>query len=186
MMLSEITKAAGRHRSRKRVGRGTSSGRGKTSGRGHNGCLSRSGGGPRPLTEGGQMPIFRRLPKRGFSNVKFHKEFEIVNVAELERCFSDGDTVDLDALQKLRLIQGSPGLVKILAKGSLGKRLTVEAHAFSQKARAAIEAAGGSVQVIEQLDRVAAARAKRNTAKTRQKKPRATRLEKKKSASAQD
>lgn len=186
MTLNEITKTAGRHRRRKRVGRGESSGSGKTSGRGHKGCLSRSGGGPRPLSEGGQMPIFRRLPKRGFSNFIFRNEFEIVNLAELELRFSDGDTVDLDTFKKLRLVQGSSPRVKILANGSLGKKLTVEAHAFSAKARQAIEGAGGSAKLIAQRDLAAAARAKRNTATSRRTEPRPTRVEKKKSAAAQD
>ena len=185
-MLSDITRDAGRRRRRKRVGRGESSGRGKTAGRGHKGCQSRSGGGVHPLSEGGQMPIFRRLPKRGFSNYNFRNEFTTVNVAELERCFASGDTIDPDVLTKLRLIQGSAPRVKILAKGSLAKKLTVEAHAFSAKAREVIEAAGGTIKVIEQRDPAARARAKRNSAKSRQTEPRPSRLEKKKIASAQE
>jgi large subunit ribosomal protein L15 len=186
MMLSEITSQAGRQRRRKRVGRGESSGRGKTSGRGHKGCQSRAGGGVHPLSEGGQMPIFRRLPKRGFSNYNFRNEFTIVNVAELERCFADGDTVDLDTLSKLRLIGSATPRVKILAKGGLAKKLTVEAHAFSTKARQAIEAAGGTVKLIELRDPAALARSKRNTAKAPQSQPRPNRLEKKKTASTQE
>jgi large subunit ribosomal protein L15 len=168
------------------VGRGESSGKGKTAGRGHKGCQSRSGGGVHPLSEGGQMPIFRRLPKRGFSNYNFRNEFEIVNVAELERCFGDGDTVDPDVLRKLRLIQGPSPRVKVLAKGALAKKLTVEAHAFSVKARQAIEDAGGTVKLIELPDSAALARAKRNSAKARRSQPRPNRLEKKKSASVQE
>jgi len=183
MTLSDITRQAGRHKRRRRVARGESSGRGKTAGRGHKGCQSRSGGGVHPLSEGGQMPIFRRLPKRGFSNYNFRNEFTIVNVAELARCFADGDTVDPDVLKKMRLIQGSDPRVKILAKGSLAKKLTVEAHAFSAKAREVIEGAGGAIKVIEQRDPVARARAKRNSAKSRQTEPKPTRLEKKKNAS---
>ena len=131
------------------------------------------------------MPIFRRLPKRGFSNFEFRKAFEIVNLRQLAERFSDGDTVDLDTLKKLRLVQGDSAQVKILAKGSLDKKLTVEAHAFSETARQAIEGAGGSVRLIAQRDPVAAARAKRNTAKSRRQEPRRTRLEKKKGNSAQ-
>jgi large subunit ribosomal protein L15 len=183
MMLSEITKAVGRHKRRKRVGRGNSSGSGKTCGRGNKGCLSRSGGGPRPLSEGGQMPIFRRLPERGFSNFKFRKEFEIVDIAELSRRLADGDTVDLDKLKQLRLVQGASAQVKILAKGRLEKQLTVEAHAFSAKARQAIEDAGGTARLIAQRDPAAAARAKRNTGKSGQPEPKPTRLEKKKGRS---
>lgn len=179
MMLSDITSKASRHKRRKRVGRGESSGRGKTAGRGHKGCQSRSGGGVHPLSEGGQMPIFRRLPKRGFSNYNFRKEYTIVNVAELERCFADGDTVDPDVLAKLHLIQGTTPRIKILAKGSLAKKLTVEAHAFSAGARKVIEGAGGKIKVIELRDPAARARAKRNSAKSRSAAPKPTRLEKK-------
>ena len=186
MTLSEITKAAGRHKRRNRVGRGESGGRGKTCGRGHKGCLSRSGGGPHPLSEGGQMPTFRRIPKRGFSNFKFRTEFETVNIGELEQRFADGDTVDLDALRRLRLVQKGSARVKILAKGSVGKKLTVEAHAFSEQARQAIEGAGGTVRLIAQHDPARAAKAKRNTAKSRQEEAKPTRLEKKKGQRTQD
>jgi large subunit ribosomal protein L15 len=186
MMLSEFTKLAGRGKRRKRVGRGESSGRGKTSGRGHKGCLSRSGGGPHPLAEGGQMPIFRRLPKRGFSNQNFRTTFELVNLAALERRCADGDTVNVDVLKKLRLVQGRRPLVKILAKGRLGKKLTVEAHAFSNTARQVIEDAGGTARLIERPNPAAAARAKRNTAKSRQRESSSTRLEKKRAKRTQE
>ena len=164
MMLNEVTSQAGAQKGRKRVGRGRSGGAGKTCGRGHKGSQSRAGGGAHPLHEGGQMPIFRRLPKRGFSNFKFRTEYEIVDVAVLDACFQDGETVDLDALCKLRLVQGRRPLVKILANGKLGRKLTVEAHAFSAQARAAIEQAGGTANVIERRSPQEAARAKRNTA----------------------
>ncbi len=165
MMLNEVTRQAGARKRRKRVGRGRSSGRGKTCGRGHKGSQSRSGGGAHRLHEGGQMPIFRRIPKRGFSNFNFRTEYEIVNVSTLDERFQDGETVDLDVLKKLRLVRGQRPLVKILAKGTLGKKLTVEAHVFSAKARAAIEQVGGTVKVIERRSPQDAARAKRNTAK---------------------
>ncbi len=181
MMLNQITSAAGAHKRRRRVGRGESSGTGKTAGRGHKGCQARSGGGVRPLTEGGQMPIFRRIPKRGFSNADFRRRFEVVNLAALDRRFSDGDTVDHAALLAARLVQDPRGPVKVLAKGTLSKKLTVEAHAFSEKARQQIEQAGGSVKVVEMLDRAEAARAKRNSAKSRKPEPKPSRLEKKKS-----
>ena len=106
MMLNEITSEAGRHRRRRRIGRGHGSGHGKTCGRGHKGSHARSGGGPHRLHEGGQMPIFRRMPKRGFSNFCYRTEFEIVNVADLEARFGDGETVSVDVLRKLRLVQG--------------------------------------------------------------------------------
>jgi large subunit ribosomal protein L15 len=181
MMLEQITKKAGRRKRRRRVGRGRSSGLGKTCGRGHKGCHSRSGGGPRPLTEGGQMPLFRRLPKRGFSNDRFATSWEVVNLADLERRFETGANVSLETLQKTRLVRGRDPLVKVLAKGKLAKRLTVAAHAFSAAARQAIEAAGGTVTVVPPLDRAAAAKAKRNSAKTRTATARSSRLEKKKS-----
>jgi len=185
MMLNEITKQAGKHKRRKRVGRGESSGQGKTAGRGHKGCHSRSGGGTRALSEGGQMPIFRRLPKRGFSNYNFRTAIDTVNVCDLERRFSDGDTVDLGLMKKMRLISGSAP-VKILAKGVLSRKLTVEANMFSGKARQVIEAAGGAVKVIELRDRAALARAKRNSAKSRPNEPKISRLAKKGQAAAQD
>lgn len=179
MMLNEITKAAGGHKKRKRVGRGESSGHGKTSGKGHKGCQSRSGGGVRALTEGGQMPIFRRLPKRGFNNYNFRKTFEIVNLSDLESLFNDGDTVDPQVLKTSKLVRGdSP--IKVLAKGAISKKLTVSAHAFSEKARQAIESSGGGVTMLELRDPVALARGKRNSAKNRKADAPVSRLEKKK------
>ncbi|MCK4341593.1 MAG: 50S ribosomal protein L15 [Phycisphaerae bacterium] len=167
MMLNEITKAAGANKRRKRVGRGESSGHGKTCTRGHKGCQSRSGGGVRPLTEGGQMPIFRRLPKRGFSNAPFRQSWKIVNLSDLERFFADGETADVAALQRLGLVQGVKPMVKILGNGTLGKKLTVEAHAFSRRAREEVEKAGGTVKLIESRTPAEKAKAKRNTAKSR-------------------
>jgi large subunit ribosomal protein L15 len=186
MMLNEITKLAGRHRRPRRTGRGMSAGQGKTCGRGSKGCLARSGGGPHPLAEGGQMPMFRRLPKRGFSNFNFRRQFETVNITELEKRFADGDTVDPEVLRKLRLIRQRGAPVKVLAKGKLAKELTVEAHAFSETARRAIEGAGGTVRLIEQRDPPQAAKAKRNTAKSRPREAKPTRLEKKRSQRSED
>ena len=186
MMLSTITQAAGANKRRKRLGRGESSGKGKTSGKGHKGCLSRSGGGPRPLTEGGQMPIFRRLPKRGFNNFDFRTRFQVVNLHQLERKFESGDTIDLELLRKSRLIQGRDVLVKILAKGKLSKKLTIQTHAISPKAREAVESAGGTVKLIERIDPAAAWREKRNSAKSGTRKARPSRLDKKKEAAAQE
>ncbi len=133
-LAHEITALAGAGKRRKRVGRGESSGLGKTCGRGHKGLQSRSGGGTRRMTEGGQMPIFRRLPKRGFNNENFRTEFEIINLGTLNERFSDGDTVDLAKLRAARLVHGAKPLVKVLAKGALECKLTVEAHAFSKQA----------------------------------------------------
>ncbi len=163
MMLNEITKLAGKHKKRKRVGRGESSGVGKTCGRGHKGCQSRSGGGARPVHEGGQMPIFRRLPKRGFSNVQFATRFETVNIKQIEARFNDGDKVDLAALAEARLIDGPNSLVKILGDGKLTKKMSVVAHAFSAKARGIIEQAGGEAELITRPDPADQAKAKRNT-----------------------
>ncbi len=163
MMLNDITSLVGAHRRRKRVGRGESSGLGKTCGRGNKGCLSRAGGGPRPLHEGGQMPIFRRLPKRGFSNFQFRRAYEIVNLAVLEKSFGDGQTVDPDGMRAAGLIDGERSLIKVLGQGPLTKRLTVVAHAFSASAKAAIESAGGVARVIERPAPAVLAKAKRGT-----------------------
>lgn len=165
MMLNDITEAAGRHKRRKRVGRGESGGQGKTCGRGHKGCLSRSGGGPHPLSEGGQMPIFRRLPKRGFSNFNFRTEMQVVNLTSLERVFSDGDKVDPAKLAEARLIDDPKGLVKVLGLGDLGKKLTIAAHAFSKQAKERIEKAGGTATLLDNKPASEKAKAKRNTAK---------------------
>ena len=164
MMLDQITTQAGAHKRRKRVGRGEASGMGKTCTRGSKGCQSRAGGGTRPLHEGGQMPLFRRLPKRGFSNFNFRTEYEIVNLDALEAIFDSGQTVDAAALKAQGLVRGA-GLVKILGNGTLAKKLTVVAHAFSANARTAIEQAGGVARRIEQRSPAEKARAKRRAAK---------------------
>jgi large subunit ribosomal protein L15 len=145
MNLDEIFQEAGRRQSRKRVGRGVGSGRGKTCGRGHKGRGARSGVGKRFGYEGGQTPALARLPKRGFSNAPFRKEYQIVNVAALDR-FEDGSRVDRQALVEARLVDDSPLPVKILGQGELKKKVTVVAAKFSASAREKIEAAGGSVE----------------------------------------
>jgi large subunit ribosomal protein L15 len=165
MMINDVTAQVRGHKKRKRVGRGESSGWGKTSTRGHKGSQSRSGGLVRPLTEGGQMPIFRRLPKRGFSNVQFRREFQVINLRDLEARFNDGDTVDVAGLRKASLIGSVNQPVKLLGAGELKKKLTVAVHAFSGAARQAVEQAGGSVQQLELIDRAAKAREKRNSQK---------------------
>lgn len=177
MRIHEVTSAAGAHRRRKRVGRGESSGHGKTCGRGHKGYKSRSGPGPHALHEGGQMPVFRRLPKRGFSNADFRRRFEVVNIGELERRFDDGQEVTIELLRQRRLVQGDPPRVKILADGKLTKKLTVEAHAISAAARAAIEQAGGSVRLIERADPAVQWKLKRGQGGSKE---RPSRVEKKK------
>jgi large subunit ribosomal protein L15 len=129
----------------KRLGCGESSGLGKTSGRGHKGQKSRSGGGVRPGFEGGQMPLHRRLPKRGFNNARFQDKIAVVNVASLNERFEDGDTVNTETLKAARLVKGTYDGIKILGNGDLAKKLTVEGCKVSATAREKIEKAGGSV-----------------------------------------
>ncbi|ADQ15321.1 50S ribosomal protein L15 [Halanaerobium hydrogeniformans] len=147
MKLNNLKPAAGYKKDRKRVGRGTGSGRGYTSGRGANGQNSRSGGSVRLTFEGGQTPLFRRFPKRGFNN-KFKKEFNIVNVYQLNR-FSADDTISPEVLIEAGLIDKvAKNGVKILGKGEVTVALNVKAHAFSASAKDKIEAAGGKPEVI--------------------------------------
>ncbi|NLL19261.1 MAG: 50S ribosomal protein L15 [Clostridia bacterium] len=146
MKLHELKPKAGSRTRARRVGRGMSSGSGKTSGRGHKGQKSRSGGGVRLGFEGGQMPLYRRLPKRGFTNI-FKKEIVAVNVDTLNR-FEEGTEVTPDLLVESGVIKGIKDGVKVLGNGSLEKSLTVKAHSFSQQAREKIEAAGGRAEVI--------------------------------------
>lgn len=147
MLNHEITSVAGEHTRRRRIGRGTGSGRGKTCGRGHKGGGSRAGSISVSLYEGGQMPLFRRLPKRGFSNRKFATRCEIVNVSQLER-FEDGSSVGVEQLSDAGLIDSNKSKVKILGKGDLTKKLQVTAHKFSKSAEQKIAASGGMAKVI--------------------------------------
>jgi large subunit ribosomal protein L15 len=144
--LHDLAPAEGSRKSRKRVGRGIGSGLGKTAGRGHKGQLARSGGGKGAAFEGGQTPLQRRLPKRGFVNV-FREDVTHVNVESLN-AFDEGAVVTPEALIAAGLIRKSARTVKVLAKGVLKKPLTVKAHKFSQAAVEKIEAAGGKVEVI--------------------------------------
>ncbi|PDO11327.1 MAG: 50S ribosomal protein L15 [Candidatus Reconcilbacillus cellulovorans] len=146
MKLHELKSAPGARHARKRLGRGIGSGLGKTSGKGHKGQNARSGGGVRPGFEGGQTPLYRRLPERGFVNI-FKKEYSIVNVSELNR-FSDGAEVTPDVLIEAGLVKNVKDGVKILGEGELNVRLTVKAHKFSRSAVEKIEAAGGKAEVI--------------------------------------
>jgi len=148
MLSNEITAIAGAHKKRNRVGRGRGTGRGKTCGRGHKGAHSRSGWSAKALYEGGQMPLFRRLPKRGFSNANFARRYAIVNVSELERRFSDGTTVGIAQLVEAGLVDSPKSRVKILGDGELTKRLTVEAHKFSKSAEQKISGCGGTAKVV--------------------------------------
>jgi len=147
MELHNLHPAPGAKRPRKRVGRGPGSGNGKTAGRGHKGQKSRSGYSRRYGFEGGQMPLVRRIPKRGFTNI-FRVEFQVVNLRDLERVFSDGDTVSPEVLVEKGLARGGKRLIKVLADGDLTKKLIVQAHKFSGSARAGIEKAGGSCEVV--------------------------------------
>jgi large subunit ribosomal protein L15 len=147
MLNHEITSIAGKHKRRRRVGRGSGSGRGKTCGRGHKGGGSRAGSTSVSLYEGGQMPLFRRLPKRGFNNYTFAKRCEIVNVCQLEQ-FEDGAIVGVEQLSGAGLIDSIKSRVKILGKGDLTKKLQVTAHKFSKNAEQKIAASGGVVKMI--------------------------------------
>ena len=144
MDLSHLQPAAGSQKKRKRLGRGLGSGQGKTAGRGHKGEGARSGGTLSPGYEGGQMPLARRLPKRGFRN-PFRTEYQVVNLRSLER-FESGTTVDADVLRTAGLVRGKKK-IKILALGDLTKAITIKADAFSKQAREKIVALGGSAEV---------------------------------------
>jgi large subunit ribosomal protein L15 len=146
MKLHELQPAPGSRKERTRVGRGIGSGKGKTSGRGQKGQNARSGGGVRLGFEGGQTPLFRRLPKRGFTNIN-RKEYAIVNLDALNR-FEDGTEVTPELLLETGVISRLKSGVKILGKGQIEKKLTVKAHKFSSSAKEAIEAAGGKTEVI--------------------------------------
>ena len=146
MKLENLSPAAGSTHVAKRKGRGIGTGNGKTGGRGHKCQKARSGGGVRIGFEGGQMPLARRIPKRGFNNI-FAKPLDAVNVSMLDR-FEDGATVDADALKAAGIVSSCKYGIKILGKGEITKKLTVKASAFSQSAKEKIEAAGGKAEVI--------------------------------------
>ena len=147
MELGKLKPKKGSKHARKRVGRGPGSGHGKTVSRGEKGQKSRSGYSQRIGFEGGQMPLVRRLPKRGFTNI-FKKEYAVVNVSDLER-FDAGATIDEGALRKAGLVKGRYDAIKILGDGKLSKKLVVNAHKFSASAKKQIEAAGGTCQEIQ-------------------------------------
>jgi len=146
MKLHELRPAPGSTKEPKRKGRGTATGQGKTAGRGQKGQTSRSGGGVRPGFEGGQMPLHRRLPKRGFTN-KFAKEYTEINIEALNR-FENGTVVTPELLEEAKLVKNVRDGIKVLGEGNLTKSLTVKAHKFSKSAIEKIEAAGGKVEVI--------------------------------------
>ena len=146
MKLNELSPASGSHKLKKRLGRGVGSGTGKTAGRGTKGHNSRSGGGVRPGFEGGQMPIHRRLPKRGFANI-FRKKIIEVNIRDLSR-FESGSTVDEAALIRMGLVKGKRDGIKLLGLGEINYPLKIKINRVSKNARAKIESAGGSIEVI--------------------------------------
>lgn len=147
MKLHELRPSEGAFKTSKRVGRGVGSGLGKTSGKGHKGQNARSGGGVRPGFEGGQLPLFRRLPKRGFSNAMFKTEYATINVSDLEK-FEDGAVVTPEILKEMGILKKQLAGVKVLGNGELTKKLTVKASKFSKSAIEKIEAIGGKAEVI--------------------------------------
>ena len=148
MKLHELQPAAGSVKDVKRIGRGHGSGQGKTAGKGHKGQKARSGGSIRPGFEGGQMPLQRRMPKRGFNNI-FAKEFATVNVSELEKRFENGAVVDAEALIESGASKDAKDGINILGNGELSKNITVKAVKFTASAKEKIEKAGGTAEVIE-------------------------------------
>lgn len=147
MKLHTLKPAEGAVKNRKRLGRGSSSGTGKTSGKGHKGQKARSGGGVPAWFEGGQLPLYRRLPKRGFNNSNFTTRYAVINLSDLNN-FDNGTEVSPELLIETRIVRKQLDGIKVLGNGTLEKKLTVRAHKFSETAKKAIEAAGGKVEVI--------------------------------------
>ena len=147
MKLHTIRPNDGATTTRKRVGRGIGSGLGKTSGKGHKGQNARSGGGVRPGFEGGQLPLFRRLPKRGFSNARFKVRYATINLSDLNK-FEDGAVVTPELLKEMGLVKNRLDGIKVLGNGKLEKKLTVKAHKFSSTAQRKIESHGGKIEVM--------------------------------------
>ena len=146
MKIHELAPVEGSRKKRKRVGRGPGSGHGKTSCRGHKGQKARSGGRTRPGFEGGQMPLHRRLPKRGFTNI-FKKQYNIINIKDLNR-FAPNSSLDQETLKEVRLIKSERDGVKLLGSGEISFPLIIKVHKVSQTAREKIESAGGTVEII--------------------------------------
>ena len=147
MKLNSLHANEGATDTRKRLGRGTSSGHGKTSGKGHKGQNARSGGGVRAVFEGGQLPLYRRLPKRGFTNARFKTEYAVINMTDLNR-FEDGAVISPELLKEMGLIKKQLSGIKVLGNGTLEKKVIVKAHKFSAKAAEQIEKLGGKAEVI--------------------------------------
>ena len=149
MKLHELSPAPGSTKSAWRKGRGVGSGNGKTAGRGHKGQNARTGCGVRPGFEGGQIPLYRRLPKRGFTNSLFKKEYAIINLETLDKLFNDGDAVSMETLLEKGVIRKELNGLKVLGRGEITKKLTVKAAIFSASAKEKIEAAGGKAERLE-------------------------------------
>ncbi len=147
MKLHQLDKNETAYKNRKRVGRGPGSGSGKTSGRGEKGQNARSGGGVRPGFEGGQTPLYRRIPKRGFTNARFKKKYAIINLSQLEK-FADKTTINLELLKEMGLVKKELAGLKVLGHGELTKKITVQTNKISQKAKEKIEKTGGKVEVV--------------------------------------
>ena len=147
MRLNELEKNVGATQRRKIVGRGRGSGLGKTSGKGHKGQNARSGGGVRAVFEGGQTPLYRRLPKRGFSNYEFKTTYAVINVSDLNR-FENGTVVSPALLKEVGLVKNQLDGIKVLGNGELTKKLTVQAHKFSKIAKEKIEKSGSKIEVM--------------------------------------
>ncbi len=147
LRLNSLSPARGATHTRKRLGRGPGSGQGKTAGRGNKGFWSRSGSSQKRGFEGGQMPLHRRVPKRGFTNI-FREEFAVVNVDQLERRFQKGAVVDPDVLRAARLVRRASLRVKLLGRGEVTKALHVKVHRISEEAKKKVEAAGGKVELL--------------------------------------
>jgi large subunit ribosomal protein L15 len=149
MDLSKVHQGVNKRKQKKRVGRGTGSGHGKTASRGHKGQWTSAGARkPSIFFEGGQMPLFRRIPKRGFSQARFARDFHIVNVGDLDDKFNDGDVVDQETLAQVGLAKGPADGVRILGNGEVTKKLTVRAHHFTKSAAEKIAAKGGTTEII--------------------------------------
>ena len=147
MKLYNLHANEGATHATKRLGRGTSSGHGKTSGKGHKGQNARSGGGVRAVFEGGQLPLYRRLPKRGFTNARFKVEYAVINMTDLNR-FDDGAVVTPELLKEMGLVKNQLSGIKVLGNGTLEKKVTIKAHRFTQSALKKIEEAGSKAEVI--------------------------------------
>ena len=147
MKLHTMYPAEGATKTRKRVGRGIGSGTGKTAGKGHKGQNARSGGGVRPGFEGGQLPLFRRLPKRGFSNAKFKTEYAVINLSDLNK-FENDAVITPELLKEMGLVKNQLSGIKVLGNGTLEKKVIVKAHKFSSVAKEEIEKLGGKAEVI--------------------------------------